>query len=126
MSFKKAHIYPPNPVTTRGQSIKLSSSKDKLIYTSGRTVIVRSSDYAPSYPLTIYFSISCVISRFETSAYLAYGSDISVNTNVSHSVRIRPLQSCTLAIFRTQPSHESRPQAITVHPPMLLGRVSLS
>ena len=44
MSFKKAHIYPPNPVTTRGQSIKLSSSKDKLIYTSGRTVIVRSSD----------------------------------------------------------------------------------
>lgn len=42
MSFKKLEIYPPNPSTTRGTPTKLSSSKDKVIYASGRTVIVRS------------------------------------------------------------------------------------
>ncbi|KAF8962540.1 WD40-repeat-containing domain protein [Flammula alnicola] len=39
MSYKKAGLYPPNPVTTRGVSTKLSSGKDKIIYTSGRTVL---------------------------------------------------------------------------------------
>jgi hypothetical protein len=41
MSFKKLEIYPANPSTTRGSSTKLSSSKDRVIYASGKTVIVR-------------------------------------------------------------------------------------
>lgn len=40
MSYKKAGLYPPNPVTARGVSTKLSSAKDKIVYTSGRTVLV--------------------------------------------------------------------------------------
>lgn len=40
MSYKKAGVYPPNPVTSRGVSTKLSSAKDKIVYTSGRTVLV--------------------------------------------------------------------------------------
>ena len=42
MSYKKAGLYPSNPVTARGASTKLSSGKDKVVYTSGRTVLVRS------------------------------------------------------------------------------------
>ncbi|KAH9941649.1 WD40 repeat-like protein [Epithele typhae] len=41
MSFKKGLLYPCAPVTTRGEPTKLSSSKDKIVYTNGRTVIVR-------------------------------------------------------------------------------------
>jgi len=41
MSFKKTGIFPPNPVTTRGTPTKLSSTKDKVVYASGKTVIVR-------------------------------------------------------------------------------------
>ena len=43
MSFKRLEIYPPNPSTARGASTKLSSSKDKVIYASGRSVVVRVS-----------------------------------------------------------------------------------
>lgn len=40
MSFTKGVLYPCNPATTRGESTKLSSSKDKVVYTNGRAVIV--------------------------------------------------------------------------------------
>lgn len=41
MSFKKVDLFPCNPATTRGESTRISSSKDKIVYTNGRTVIVR-------------------------------------------------------------------------------------
>ncbi|KIP12112.1 hypothetical protein PHLGIDRAFT_27517 [Phlebiopsis gigantea 11061_1 CR5-6] len=41
MSFKKSQLYPCNPATTRGESTRISSSKDKIAYTNGRTVIIR-------------------------------------------------------------------------------------
>ncbi|KAI0763094.1 WD40 repeat-like protein [Trametes elegans] len=41
MSFKLGALYPSNPATTRGEPTKLSSSKDKVVYTNGRTVIIR-------------------------------------------------------------------------------------
>lgn len=41
MSYSKGTLYPPNPVTTRGAATKLSAGKDKVVYTSGRTVLVR-------------------------------------------------------------------------------------
>ncbi|KAJ2934186.1 hypothetical protein H1R20_g2912, partial [Candolleomyces eurysporus] len=41
MSFKQAYLYPANPATTRGSSTKLSSHKDKVVYATGRTVIIR-------------------------------------------------------------------------------------
>ena len=40
MSFKKADLYPCHPATARGEAARLSSSKDKVVYTNGRTVIV--------------------------------------------------------------------------------------
>lgn len=41
MSFKKGDLYPCNPLTARGEATKLSTHKDKIVYTNGRTVIVR-------------------------------------------------------------------------------------
>ena len=40
MSFKRVAIYPANPVTARGTPTRLSASKDKVIYTNGKSVIV--------------------------------------------------------------------------------------
>jgi len=40
MSFTKSAIYPANPNTVRGASTKLSSSKDKIVYANGKTIIV--------------------------------------------------------------------------------------
>lgn len=40
MSFKKQSTFPAAPTTARGVSTKLSASKDKVVYTNGKTVIV--------------------------------------------------------------------------------------
>lgn len=48
MSFKKAEIFPANPITARGVSTKLSSSKDRVIYTNGKSVIVRTTRQMPN------------------------------------------------------------------------------
>jgi hypothetical protein len=41
MSFKKAIVFPANPNSVRGESTKLSASKSKIAYASGKVVIVR-------------------------------------------------------------------------------------
>ncbi|KIY47510.1 WD40 repeat-like protein [Fistulina hepatica ATCC 64428] len=41
MSFTKEGLFPPNPATVRGVSTKLASSKGKIVYANGKTVIVR-------------------------------------------------------------------------------------
>ncbi|EKM58056.1 uncharacterized protein PHACADRAFT_252038 [Phanerochaete carnosa HHB-10118-sp] len=41
MSSKQAGLFPCNPATTRGESTRISSDKDKIVYTNGRTVIIR-------------------------------------------------------------------------------------
>lgn len=54
MSFKKGELYPCNPATARGESTKLSSSGDKVVYTNGRTVVVSLlSDSVAQYIMTI-------------------------------------------------------------------------
>ncbi|KAJ7269722.1 WD40-repeat-containing domain protein [Mycena rebaudengoi] len=41
MSFKPGSLFPPAPATARGVSTKLSSHKDKIVYTNGKAVIIR-------------------------------------------------------------------------------------
>ncbi|KAH9031687.1 WD40 repeat-like protein [Lactarius pseudohatsudake] len=41
MSFTRVALYTANPSTTRGESTKLSASKDKIVYTNGKTVFIR-------------------------------------------------------------------------------------
>ena len=83
MSFKKLEIYPPNPSTNRGTSTKLSSSKDKVIYTSGRTVVVR--NFSQSLETQYILSLSCAISRFLLLLVLMIGHRITGSN---------PLESC--------------------------------
>ena len=40
MSFTRVALYAANPSTTRGESTKLSASKEKIVYTNGKTVFV--------------------------------------------------------------------------------------
>ncbi|KAJ7666038.1 WD40 repeat-like protein [Mycena polygramma] len=41
MSFKQTSLFPPTPATARGSSTKLSANKDKIVYTNGKSVIIR-------------------------------------------------------------------------------------
>lgn len=47
MSFTRVAVYAANPSTTRGESTKLSASKEKIVYTNGKSVFV-------SYPGLFY------------------------------------------------------------------------
>ena len=40
MSFTKVALYSANPTTVRGVYTRLSASKEKIIYTNGKTVFV--------------------------------------------------------------------------------------
>ncbi len=40
MSFTKVALYPANPTTVRGVYTRLSASKEKIVYTNGKTVFV--------------------------------------------------------------------------------------
>ncbi|KAJ3933322.1 MAG: WD40-repeat-containing domain protein [Lentinula lateritia] len=41
MSFKQYALFPSNPATERGISTKLSASKDRIVYASGKTIVIR-------------------------------------------------------------------------------------
>ncbi|KAI9507289.1 WD40 repeat-like protein [Russula earlei] len=41
MSFTKVALYPATPTTVRGTYTKLSASKEKIVYTNGKTVFIR-------------------------------------------------------------------------------------
>ncbi|KDR80239.1 hypothetical protein GALMADRAFT_242541 [Galerina marginata CBS 339.88] len=82
MSYKKAGLYPPNPVTTRGVSTKLSSSKDKIVYTSGRTVLIRD---LKNPGLTTAYSghiQNATVARISPSGYYCASADITGKVNV--------------------------------------------
>lgn len=40
MSFTKVALYSANPTTIRGAYTRLSASKEKIVYTNGKTVFV--------------------------------------------------------------------------------------
>ncbi|KAF8182076.1 WD40-repeat-containing domain protein [Pholiota molesta] len=77
MSYKKAGLYPPNPVTTRGASTKLSSGKDKVVYTSGRTVLIRdlkNPGLTTSYSGHIQ---NATVARLSPSGYYCASADVT-------------------------------------------------
>ncbi|KAF8893170.1 WD40-repeat-containing domain protein [Gymnopilus junonius] len=82
MSYKKTGLYPPNPITTRGVSTKLSSSKDKVVYTSGRTVLIRD---LKNPALTTAYSghiQNATVARISPSGYYCASADITGKVNV--------------------------------------------
>ncbi|KAF9530217.1 WD40-repeat-containing domain protein [Crepidotus variabilis] len=82
MSFKKLEIFPTNPTTTRGESTKLSSSKDKIVYASGRTVVIR--DLKNPGATTIYSGHiqNTTVARISPSGYYCASADVTGKVNV--------------------------------------------
>ncbi|KAI8976703.1 WD40 repeat-like protein [Trametes punicea] len=77
MSFKKGPLYPCNPATTRGESTKLSSSKDKIVYTNGRSVIIRDlKDAAVATAYTEHVH-AATVARIAPSGYYCASADAS-------------------------------------------------
>ncbi|KAF8155889.1 WD40-repeat-containing domain protein [Crassisporium funariophilum] len=82
MSFNKAGLYAPNPGTARGVATKLSSSKDKVVYTSGKTVIIRD---LKNPTLTVAYSghiQNATVARISPSGYYCASADITGKVNV--------------------------------------------
>ncbi|PPR06738.1 hypothetical protein CVT24_013047 [Panaeolus cyanescens] len=86
MSYKKTTIIPPNPATARGESTKLSSHKDKVVYTSGRTVIIRD---LKNPGLTVSYSghiQNATVARLSPTGYYCASADITGKVNVWDTV----------------------------------------
>ncbi|KAJ3552698.1 hypothetical protein NM688_g4017 [Phlebia brevispora] len=77
MSYKKAVLFPCNPATTRGEATRLSSSKDKIVYTNGRTIIIR--DLKNPSLVTSYSGHvqNATVARISPSGYYCASGDVT-------------------------------------------------
>ncbi|KAF6764248.1 WD-repeat-containing protein [Ephemerocybe angulata] len=82
MSYKKSFLFPANPTTARGSSTKLSSNKDKVVYASGKTVIVR--DLKSPALTTVYNGHiqNTTVARISPSGYYCASADAVGNVRV--------------------------------------------
>lgn len=87
MSSKLSGVFPSNPVTTRGASTKISSFKDKVVYTSGKTVIIRDLS-KPSTGAATYLGHvhNATVARFSPSGYYCASGDASGTVRVWDTV----------------------------------------
>ncbi|KAL1949187.1 hypothetical protein VTO73DRAFT_10993 [Trametes versicolor] len=77
MSFTKGVLYPCNPATTRGESTKLSSSKDKVVYTNGRAVIIRDLKDAAVGTAYLGHVQPATVARIAPSGYYCASADVT-------------------------------------------------
>ncbi|RPD75554.1 WD40 repeat-like protein [Lentinus tigrinus ALCF2SS1-7] len=86
MSFKKGVLYPCNPATTRGEPTKISSSKDKLVYTNGRSVIIRDlKDLGASVAYSGHVH-NTTVARIAPSGYYCASADTSGTVRIWDTV----------------------------------------
>ncbi|TFY62674.1 hypothetical protein EVJ58_g3719 [Rhodofomes roseus] len=86
MSFKKADLYPCNPATARGESTKLSSSGDKVVYVNGRTVVIRDLK-TPATAITYAGHLQpTTVARISPSGYYCASADITGTVRVWDTV----------------------------------------
>ncbi|KAG5729088.1 hypothetical protein E4T56_gene3126 [Termitomyces sp. T112] len=86
MSFQWTGIFPANPTTARGIPTKLSVSKDKVIYTNGKTVIIRdlnNSFLSKTYSGHVH---NTTVARFSPSGYYCASADVSGTVKVWDTV----------------------------------------
>ncbi|QRV90779.1 actin cortical patch component [Ceratobasidium sp. AG-Ba] len=82
MSFKLEKTYPCNPLTARGSSTKLSSHKDKILYTNGRTVVIRDLSSA-AFSVTYSQHVQpATVARISPSGYYCASGDAGGNVRV--------------------------------------------
>ncbi|KAI0300144.1 WD40 repeat-like protein [Multifurca ochricompacta] len=86
MSFARVALYTANPTTTRGVSVKLSASKEKIVYTNGKTVFIR--DIANS-ALGLSYSghlQNATVARVSPTGYYCASADTSGTVRVWDTV----------------------------------------
>ncbi|CAE6532530.1 unnamed protein product [Rhizoctonia solani] len=82
MSVTAEKIYPCNPLTTRGSSTKLSSSGDKIVYTNGRTVVIRDLK-TPAFGITYSQHVQpATVARISPSGYYCASADSGGNVRI--------------------------------------------
>ncbi|CCO29342.1 Anucleate primary sterigmata protein A [Rhizoctonia solani AG-1 IB] len=75
-------IYPCNPSTTRGSSTKLSSSGDKIVYTNGRSVVIRDLN-TPAFGITYSQHVQpATVARISPSGYYCASADSGGNVKI--------------------------------------------
>ncbi|GLB42129.1 putative WD domain, G-beta repeat [Lyophyllum shimeji] len=86
MSSKPTGVFPANPVTTRGLSVKLSAVKDKVIYTNGKTVIIRNLNnplLSTTYSEHVH---NATVARISPSGYYCASADTNGTVRVWDTV----------------------------------------
>jgi len=86
MSYKKVEIIPVNPATTRGIATKLSASKDKIVYTNGRTVVIR--DLKNTSVVLAYSGHvkNTTVARISPSGYYCASADVGGGVRIWDAV----------------------------------------
>ncbi|KAH6917769.1 WD-repeat-containing protein [Coprinopsis sp. MPI-PUGE-AT-0042] len=75
MSSKSTFVFPPHPTTARGSASKLSSSKDKVVYTTGKVVIVRDlKDPGLTFAYTGHIH-NAIVARISPSGFYCASGD---------------------------------------------------
>ncbi|TFY78699.1 hypothetical protein EWM64_g5314 [Hericium alpestre] len=86
MSFVKTALYPGNPGTARGVSTKLSSSKEKIVYTNGKSVYIRDiNNPALSVAYTGHVQ-NTTVARISPTGYYCASADVAGNVRVWDTV----------------------------------------
>ncbi|KZV85264.1 WD40 repeat-like protein [Exidia glandulosa HHB12029] len=82
MSFKRTATYPCAPQTTRGESTKISSHGDKIVYTNGKTVVIRDLN-TPEVGITYSGHVQpATVARISPSGYYCASADASGTVRV--------------------------------------------
>ncbi|KDQ58569.1 hypothetical protein JAAARDRAFT_34386 [Jaapia argillacea MUCL 33604] len=86
MSYKVSSLFPCNPSTTRGVATKLSASKDKIIYTNGKTVIIRDLNNPAIATAYSGHTQNATVARFSPSGYYCASGDASGTVRIWDTV----------------------------------------
>ncbi|KDN36018.1 hypothetical protein RSAG8_11104, partial [Rhizoctonia solani AG-8 WAC10335] len=82
MSVIAEKTYPCNPSAARGSSTKLSSSGDKIVYTNGRTVVIRDLK-TPAFGITYSQHVQpATLARISPSGYYCASADAGGNVRI--------------------------------------------
>ncbi|KAH7344740.1 WD40 repeat-like protein [Rhizoctonia solani] len=82
MSITAEKTYPCNPATTRGSSTKLSSNGSKIVYTNGRSVVIRDLN-TPAFGITYSQHVQpATVARISPSGYYCASADSGGNVRV--------------------------------------------
>ncbi|KAF9443022.1 WD40 repeat-like protein [Macrolepiota fuliginosa MF-IS2] len=87
MSYKPSGLFPSNPVTARGAATRISSWKDKVVYTNGKTVIIRDLSKSSTGAVTYLGHVhNATVARFSPSGYYCASADVNGTVRIWDTV----------------------------------------